>query len=74
MSELPKSQINYYGLVLGKFPVLAVIVTRQPRAIGDLPAEYLKMSELEASSVKDHPASTSVAIGLLGVEIPLKRH
>ena len=64
--------IQYWGITLGSFPILAVIVTKQPAVIGDVLAEYDRPDKFEANAEKGIPASTHVAFGLLGVRIPLK--
>ncbi|VVA43656.1 hypothetical protein CANDROIZ_200011 [Candidatus Roizmanbacteria bacterium] len=64
---------KYYGITLGNFPIAAVIVTKTPAVSGDFQSEYAKPQEFNLSAEKGRPAHTSVAIGLLGIKIPLRK-
>jgi len=62
--------VNYLGLTLGDFPLLALTFTKYPRHIGDLPGEYKTHTDFKAASDKSYKAHTQVGIGLLGIKLP----
>jgi hypothetical protein len=66
------SNVKYYGLTIADVPVAAVVVKKNPRIIGDLPADFSN-STLAENATKSIPAHNSVAFGLLGIKIPLRK-
>ena len=71
----PKSASDgdkYYGLTIADVPVAAIVLKNTPKITGDLQAEFHNPDHLE-DAVKSIPAHTSIAIGLLGVRIPLRK-
>ena len=66
-------ETKYYGWVLGNFPLFTFIVTNQPRIIRDIQADYGSERDFKASPDQSTPAHQTVAFGLLGIKIPLKK-
>lgn len=68
---MEKHGTKYYGLVLGNFPILAIIIKNQSAVIRDLSCDYPRMTDFKASLDHGVPSLTCVSFGLLGVKIPL---
>ena len=73
MFPMSEPVTTYYGLTLGKFPLLALVLTKKPAVDADIIAEFEKSDVFERNGNKGTPAHTAVAFGLLGVRIPLKK-
>jgi len=65
------TEIKSYGIVLGNFPVLALVIENTPAIIGDVPADFEKQSDYVEEGIKSTPAHKNVALGLLGLKIPV---
>lgn len=56
---------------MGDFPVLALVINNIPAITADIPADFEKHSDYVKEGIKSIPAHKHVALGLLGLKIPL---